>query len=163
MAFWSLAYLNRISGGLYPFDLRPFGYTFEEARAFLYAISDIGRNYYLDVQLQLDTVFPALYAFSRCLLLLWLTQPGRTSEQPLPFAARAALLIPPLATATFDYVENQGIVAMLTAGNRLTPDMVGWASFWTQVKFVAAATTELMCVAMLALAFVRWRRHAHKD
>src|SRR6476661_3899679 len=74
MMFWTLAYLRRVSGGLTPFDLRPFGYSFDEARTFLFAISDIGRNYYLDVQLQVDTVAPAVYALSRCLLLLWVTQ-----------------------------------------------------------------------------------------
>jgi len=158
MVFWTLAYLKRIAGGLAPFDMRPFGYTFEEARAFIFAIGDIGRNYYLDVQLQIDTVYPGVYALSRGLLLLWATSPGRTSERSLPFAARAALLALPLATAAFDYAENQGIAAMLTAGARLTPDMVAWASFWTQAKSLAALATELTCVALLVLVFFRWRQ-----
>src|SRR5262252_8963046 len=55
MVFGTLPYLRRTAGGLEPFDLRPFGYTPEEARALLYALSDIGRAYYADVQLQLDT------------------------------------------------------------------------------------------------------------
>ena len=33
MILGPLAYLRRISGGLLPFDLRPFGYTATEARA----------------------------------------------------------------------------------------------------------------------------------
>jgi hypothetical protein len=158
MMFWTLAYLRRVSGGLTPFDLRPFGYSFDEARAFLFAISDIGRNYYLDVQLQVDTVAPAVYALSRCLLLLWVTQAGRTSQRPLPFAARVALLALPIITVAFDYAENRGIEAMLTAGPRLTPEMVASASFWTQAKWLAAIVTELTCAALLALALVRWRR-----
>jgi hypothetical protein len=162
MVFWTLAYLRQISGGLEPFDLRPFGYTFEEARAFLFAISDIGRNYYLDVQLQVDTVYPFVYALSRGLLLLWVTQAGRTSERPLPFAARAALLILPVATAGFDYAENQGIETMLTAGARLTPEMVASASFWTQAKSLAGFATEATCVVLLGAAFVRWQRRRRK-
>src|SRR5262249_46841707 len=65
MAFRTVAYLRRVAGGLAPFDLRPFGYTVDEARALLHALSDIGRRYYADVQLQLDTASPALYALSR--------------------------------------------------------------------------------------------------
>ena len=60
MVFVTLAYLRRISGGLEPFDLRPFGYDVEEARALLAALSQIGRDYYANVQLQLDTAYPAL-------------------------------------------------------------------------------------------------------
>src|SRR5204863_8719731 len=88
MVFWTLACLRRAAGGLEPFDLRPFGYTPEEARKLLYALSSIGRAYYADVQLQLDTIYPALYALSRGLLLLWVTAPGRTAAQPLPLLAR---------------------------------------------------------------------------
>src|SRR5262244_4314433 len=134
MVFWTLAYLRRIAGGLEPFDLRPFGYTPEEARALLYALSDIGRAYYADVQLQLDTAFPALYAISRGLLLLWVTAPGRTAERPLPLPARLALLVLPLATAWFDYLENQGIAAMLATGERASDELIERTSFWTRAK-----------------------------
>ena len=157
MAFWTLAYLRRISGGLEPFDLRPFGYTVEEARALLHALSDIGRAYYADVQLQLDTAYPALYALSRALLLLWLTAPGRTAEKPLPLPARAALLALPILTASFDYFENAGIAALLAAGPQVGADLVARASFWTQAKWLTGLITEATCVALLAIAFLRWR------
>src|SRR5215467_7003921 len=88
MIFWTLAYLRRITGGLEPFDLRPLGYSVEEARTFLYALSQIGRDYYANIQLSVDNAFPATYAFSRGMLLLWLTLPGRTSDQPLPWPLR---------------------------------------------------------------------------
>src|SRR6476659_10171935 len=106
MVFWTLAYLRRISGGLAPFDLRPFGYSVEEARALLFALSQIGRDYYANIQLSLDNALPATYAISRGMLLLWLTLPGRTADRPLPWTARLALLALPSATAAFDYLEN---------------------------------------------------------
>src|SRR4051812_19189054 len=88
MVFVTLAYLRRIAGGLEPFDLRPFGYDVEEARAFLIALSPIGRDYYANVQLSLDTAYPFTYALSRGLLLWWLTVPGRVATLPVPPAAR---------------------------------------------------------------------------
>src|SRR5215813_1172209 len=142
MMFWTLAYLRRTAGGLEPFDLRPFGYTPAEARALLYALSSVGRAYYADVQLQLDTAFPAVYALSRGLLLLWLTAPGRTATRPIPLPARLALLTLPLATAWVDYVENEGIAAMLAAGERAGDELIERASFWTRAKSLAALATE---------------------
>jgi hypothetical protein len=157
MVFWTLAYLRRIAGGLEPFDLRPFGYTPDEARALLFALSSIGRTYYADVQLQLDTAYPALYALSRGLLLFWLTAPGRTASQPLPLPARLALLALPLATAWFDYFENDGIAAMLAAGPQAGDELIARTSFWTRAKSLAGLATELMCLVLAAIAFVRWR------
>jgi hypothetical protein len=157
MVFWTLAYLRRSAGGLEPFDLRPFGYTPDEARKLLHALSDIGRKYYADVQLQLDTAFPAAYAFSRGLLLLWVTAPGRTSARPLSLPARLALLILPLATAWFDFFENEGIAAMLAAGPQAGDELIERTSFWTRAKSLTALATELVCVILTAIAFVRWR------
>jgi hypothetical protein len=157
MVFWTLAYLRRIAGGLEPFDLRPFGYTPEEARALLFALSSIGRTYYADVQLQLDTAYPALYALSRGLLLLWLTAPGRTATRPIPLPARLALLTLPLATAWFDFFENEGIAAMLAAGPQAGAELIERTSFWTRAKSIAGLATELVCVTLAAIAFVRWR------
>lgn len=157
MVFWTLAYLRRTAGGLEPFDLRPFGYTPEEARALLYALSSIGRAYYADVQLQLDTAYPAVYALSRGLLLFWVTAPGRTATRPLPLPARLVLLILPLATAWFDYFENEGIAAMLAAGPQAGDELIERTSFWTRAKSLAGLATELVCVTLAAIAFVRWR------
>jgi hypothetical protein len=157
MVFGTLAYLRRLAGGLEPFDLRPFGYTPEEARALLHALSAIGRAYYADVQLQLDTAYPALYALSRALLLFWVTAPGRTAERPLPLPARLALLALPLVTAWFDFFENEGIAAMLAAGPQASDELIERTSFWTRAKSLAGLATELLCVVLAAIAFVRWR------
>ena len=137
MVFWTLAYLRRTAGGLEPFDLRPFGYTPAEARALLYALSSIGRTYYADVQLQFDTAYPAVYALSRGLLLFWVTAPGRTATRPLPLLARLGLLLLPLATAWFDYFENEGIAAMLAAGPQAGDELIERTSFWTRAKSLA--------------------------
>jgi hypothetical protein len=163
MMFWTLAYLRRIAGGLEPFDLRPFGYTPEEARALLFALSSIGRTYYADVQLQLDTAYPALYALSRGLLLFWLTAPGRTAARPLPLPARLALLMLPLATAWFDYFENEGIAAMLAAGPQASDELIERTSFWTRAKSITGLATELVCIILAAIAFVRWRHQRQSE
>jgi hypothetical protein len=109
------------------------------------------------VQLQLDTAYPALYAISRGLLLFWLTAPGRTAARPLPLPARLALLVLPLATAWFDYFENEGIAAMLAAGPQAGDELIERTNSWTRAKSIAGLATELVCVILAAIAFVRWR------
>ena len=156
MMYGTLAYLRRIAGGLQPFDLRPFGYNVAEARAFLAALSEIGREYYANVQLSLDTAYPFTFALSRGLLLIWLTMPGRVADRPLSFAARAALVAVPIITAAFDYIENGYIAEMLSTGPQVSAEVVAWASFWTQAKSLAALVTETLCILLAAFAFTRW-------
>jgi hypothetical protein len=163
MLFGPLAHLRHMAGGLEPFDLRPFGYTVEEARAFLFAISELGRDYYVNVQLQLDAIYPATYALSRGLLLWWLTQPGRVADRPLPLAARLTLLALPLLTAALDYRENEGIAAMLQAGRQVDAEVVAQASFWTRAKSIAGFATEATSVLLLLFVFGRWWHRRYGD
>ena len=65
MFFGPLAYLSRLAGGESPFDIRPMGYSYEEAYAFLRAIGERGRRYYANRELLLDMFYPPLYAISR--------------------------------------------------------------------------------------------------
>jgi hypothetical protein len=89
--------------------------------------------------------------------LLWLTAPGRTAQRPIPLPVRIALLALPLLAAWFDYAENNAIAAMLTAGPQVGSDLVARASFWTQAKWLAGLLTEVTCVMLLAIAFIRHR------
>ena len=84
MFFGTLAHLQALTGGAAPFDIRPLGYSYEEARSFLTAIGQQGRAYYLNRQLILDTVYPPFYAVSRALALWWLTMPGRLYDGAMP-------------------------------------------------------------------------------
>jgi hypothetical protein len=72
MFFGPLAHLSRLASGLTPFDIRSRGYSYAEARAFLEAIGQQGRRYYVSPELVIDTVYPPLCAVSRGLALWWL-------------------------------------------------------------------------------------------
>ena len=45
MFFGPLAHLSRLAGGVSPFDIRPMGYSYDEAYAFLKAIGKQRRHY----------------------------------------------------------------------------------------------------------------------
>jgi hypothetical protein len=158
MVFGTLAHLSAAAEGAQPFDLRPLGYSLGEARALLTMLGEAGRAYYAEVQLALDTVYPATYALSRALAILWLTMPGRLRAEPLVPALRWVLIVPPVAAAGFDYWENSLIAKMLAAGPTVSDDLVRMASMATQMKSIAGALAELTMVGFAFVVFVRRRR-----
>lgn len=139
MVLWSLPYLQRLAGGLVPFDLRPMGYAPAEARALVTALGAAGAGFYLNTQQWLDTAYPALLA--AVLVLAF----RRLARGWLVWGLGAAAVL----AAVFDYLENRGVAAMLRAGPAaLTDTMVDSASRWTLWK---SATSTLVFVALLLL------------
>lgn len=108
MALWSMPYIVAEAGGLMPFDMRPTGYDTEQAVAFLGAISDAGRAFYLDTQHVLDLFYPGLMGAALFLAIVQL------------FAHKGAVMryglaVTALIGAGFDYLENARVAAMLRA------------------------------------------------
>ncbi|ABD53631.1 hypothetical protein [Jannaschia sp. CCS1] len=138
-----LWYVELIPGadGLHPFDSRFFGYTAEEGRTYLNALSDEARQIYLtDIRL-LDTVFPiSLTALLAGLMIRW-TKGGWRGLAILPLGYLAA-----------DLVENAR-VARLLAQDDVTSQMILAASTATVAKYGAL----MVSVIALGAAFVTTR------
>jgi hypothetical protein len=149
MVGWTLPAITIAAGGEPPFDLRPAGYGFEEAHAFLAALGNDGIAFYRDVQHRLDLVFPGLLAATLWFALAAL-MPVRT------VAGRLVLAAVVLPVAAFDWLENAGVSAMLAAGAEgLTPKMVADASRWTVAK--SLASTLVLSLLLLLLVRGGWR------
>ncbi len=158
MIFGTIPRLHHLAAGQLPFDLRPGGYDPADAHSLLNALGDRGRALYSRVQLPIDMVYPATYALSRALLLWWLTVQGRLSERPVPLLGRLSLMALPVATAAFDYRENAGIAAMLADGSAAGGDLIASTSIMTQAKLALGFATEVLCVVLIVIAAMRWRR-----
>jgi hypothetical protein len=157
MFFGPLAHLTRIAGGLMPFDIRPRGYSYLEAHAFLEAIGEQGRRYYAIPELVIDTFYPPLYAVSRGLALWWLTMPGRVREYPVPLKVRYALIAVPIFMASLDLVENGCIAVMFWTWPDLSHGLVEVSSLATRLKIMAGALTEALMGALAVICLMRWR------
>ena len=155
MFFGPLAHLSRLSGGMTPFDIRPSGYSYAEARAFLEAIGAEGRAYYASPELILDAFYPPLYAVSRGLALWWLTMPGHIGKAPVPLNVRCALIAVPILMATLDVVENACVAVMLWTWPDLSNAVVELSGFATQVKIIAGALTEMLMAGLAIVWLVR--------
>jgi hypothetical protein len=156
MFFGPLGHLTHLAGGLTPFDIRPKGYSYAEARAFLEAIGEQGRRYYLSPELVIDTFYAPLYAVSRGLALWWLTMLGRVREAPVPLKVRYALIAVPILMATLDLVENGCIAVMLWTWPDLSHGLVEVSSVATRVKIMAGVLTEALMGALAVIWLMRW-------
>ena len=153
MVGWSLPRIASAAGGVTPFDMRPTGYSYDDALAFLRAITPEGRDFYLSVQHRLDLVYPPLLGLSLGLALWHLLGPARA-------AIRIASIILCLAVTSTDLWENVQVAALL----QLDPDAVGKemvvrASTTTITKsLLTTLAMSAMIVALMARALSR-RRH----
>ena len=150
MVTWSLPRIAADAGGLRAFDLRPMGYTFAEAKEFLASLSPEGTQFYLNTQHRLDILYPGLMALTLA-LGLWHLLRGA------PAFVRLALLVPPVLSAVFDFLENAHVSALLSAGaSGVTADMVAASSRATVLKSVLGAVAV---ASLLTVAAVRQARH----
>ncbi len=151
MVLWSLPYIAGEAGGLLPFDLRPSGYSEAEARAFLAALSEDGRRFYLGTQHRLDLVYPALLAATLG-LAIWRLFPK------LPAFARAALALVPAMGSAYDYLENARVAGLLAMGAEATGEAVAAASRATLFKSgLTSAGFALLLLGLVLAGLRRWR------
>jgi len=150
---WSAPYIAAQAGGALIFDLRPMGYSFTEAEAFLQALTPEGASFYRAIQLRLDLLYPVLLAATICWALLWLMPPWK---------GRALVLLAPILAMVFDYAENVFIHRMLLVGAEgLTPELVSRASLFSQLKAAFSTVSFLLLLAVITVwAYRRFRQPA---
>lgn len=154
MIAWTLPEISADAGGLPAFDLRPMGYSTEEARAFLSALSDAGRALYLGPQALLDLAYPALLA---AVLTMGVTVMLRPGFRWLRWATAAA----GIAGAGCDYLENMLVRGLLRADPAaVTDSALRAASTATILK--SAFSTLAFTLFLVSLAIWAWRRLRRK-
>lgn len=140
----TLAHLQATSG-VPPFDMRPFGYSPQEAKDLLAALGSAGRSYYLTRQLPLDALYPALLAIT-----LIATNNGCGAHLIHKTVIRIGGFFAVIA-AIADYSENLGIAIMILRWPTLPDALVHATSVASIVK--ATATTCAVLITLVILAF----------
>ena len=93
MLIWTLPRITAAADGHVPFDMRPGGYSFDDAREFLTCLQPDGRTIYLGPQAVLDLIYPGLLAIVLTISLWTLTRSYRfvvrlfMSQRPFSAAA----------------------------------------------------------------------------
>ncbi|HSV88936.1 MAG TPA: hypothetical protein VLH61_09875 [Bacteroidales bacterium] len=101
-----------------------FGFSIEQAYAFLSHLGVDGRKAYLTTQMWVDSVYPLIYGFMLALIIgkIHAATPGLTKKYK-------RLNLVPIAAAFADYLENTGIIVMLLA----YPAKIGFAAHLASV------------------------------
>lgn len=143
----TLSHIEAVSGQL-PFDMRPLGYSQQDAAALLSGLGVEGRSYYLTHQLPLDTAYPALLALNLVSLMRWFGQ-----VMPNSVLVRVGIILS-VGAALCDYCENLGIVVMILNWSDLSGFLVFACSFATVVKSVLT-TMAVMLVLLIGVLAAR--------
>ena len=147
MVLWSLPLVSEMADGGVPFDMRPGGYSFEEAQMFLTATNNEGRDFYLNIQQLLDFFYPTLFAISVAIPLAHLV--------PRYWGWSLALLA--IAAGVFDHLENSAVSIMLRAEPDLvTEAMVSSANNWTLAKSVSTSIVSIALLIVLCRKGITW-------
>lgn len=154
MLLYSIPSLMAFSGGLKIMDMLPGGYDLLYVRSLFSALGEAGRNFYLTVQLPLDLVYPGLFGISYALLLAYLLKKlGKLQSRYF------YLVYLPLLGGFFDYLENIGILTLLTRYPDLTNGLVQVTSFFTVSKSVISS---LFFVSLFILLLIWGARFLFK-
>ena len=108
MLFYTIPVVQSYAPEMKVFDLLPAGYSYDYAIKLLSSLGDKGREEYLNTQLPLDFIYPALFSISSCLLLAWLFLKRNNKDSRIFY-----LCFVPIFAGVFDYLENIQIVVMI--------------------------------------------------
>jgi hypothetical protein len=147
----TLAQIQAVSGQV-PFDMRPVGYSPQDATALLEGLGVEGRQYYLQRQIPLDTLYPALLALTLIFAMRWFGE--RIANEQLVSVG----IILSVGAALCDYAENLGIAAMIWSWPKL-PDALVYASSAATISKSVLTTIAVMYLVFMGCLWV-WRGNA---
>lgn len=132
------------TNGMKLLDMMPLGYDLDYVNALFNTLGPKGREVYLYRQLPVDMVYPALFGISYYLLLAYFLKKLNKFNSKLFYFC----LLPPFAGLA-DYLENIGIISLLTNYPNLTSGMVTTTAFFSLLK--SAGTTLYFMILLVTL------------
>ena len=133
------------SDGMKLMDMLPTGYDMGYVSTLLSTLGEEGRKTYLFHQIPMDMIYPLLFGISYSLLLAYFLNKLNRLNSSLFY-----LCLLPLAAGVFDYLENAGIIMMLTSYPNLSASSVTMTNFFTILK--SGTTTIYFGVLLITLA-----------
>lgn len=132
------------AGGMKLLDMMPLGYNTAYVVELMTKLGEAGRKSYLYYQIPVDFVYPFLFGLSYSLLLAYLL---RRLQKLDTWMIYFCLL--PILAGLADYLENFGIVYLLSTFPALPNGIIHITSVFSVVK--SAATTGYFVILILML------------
>jgi len=120
MIFITIPKVMVFSGDLKILDMMPTGYDLDYVNALFNALGEKGRETYLYQQIPVDMIYPFLFGISNSLILaFFLNKMGKLDS------VFFYVTLLPLLAGIADYMENFGIVVMLTSFPDVSAEVAG--------------------------------------
>lgn len=141
MLLFSVPKIAQYSNGKEILDLLPTGYSADYVRELFEILGSSGREVYLFKQIPLDMIYPALFAITYSLLLALILRNIFPKENKIQY-----LSLVPILAGVFDYLENIGIIIMLS----IYPSFIVWlanlTSIFTVLKSIITALVFFLLI-----------------
>ncbi len=109
MLLYTIPNVMNHANGMKLLDMQPTGYNAEYAKNLFDNLGAIGREAYLFRQIPVDMIYPLLFAVTYSLLLTFLFKKSFNPKSKIN-----GLSLIPIVGGLFDYLENVGIIIMLS-------------------------------------------------
>lgn len=150
MLLYSIPKVLEYSGDMKILDMMPTGYDAEYAQKLFETLGETGRAIYLFQQIPLDMVYPGLFAISFSLLLAFLFKKAFSATSKIQ-----NLTLLPIFAGLFDYLENMGIIIMLTSYPEIYAGVVRVTNIFSISKSVLTTIVFVLIISSLVRIFGR--------
>jgi len=141
MIFITIPKVMAFSGELKLLDMMPTGYDLDYINALFSALGEKGHEIYLYQQIPVDMIYPFLFGISNSLIMaFFLNKMGKLDSVFFYFT------LLPLIAGMADYLENIGIVLMLTSFPDVSP---GVASLTNVFSITKSITTTIFFIVLI--------------
>jgi len=143
MIFITIPKVMVFSGELKLLDMMPLGYDLDYVNSLFNALGEEGRETYLHQQLPVDMIYPFLFGISNSLILaFFLNKIGKLDS------VFFYVTLLPLLAGIADYMENFGIVVMLTSFPDVSPVIASLTNVFSITKSV---TTTIFFIVLIMI------------
>ena len=129
MVFGTIPHVTSFADDIKLLDMMPTGYDFNYVTILLASLGPSGRSAYLQQQIPLDMIYPLLFAVTYFLLLALVLKQVVKPQSVLFYLCFISVLV-----GIFDYLENIGIIMLLTSYPDISKLLTQTTNFFTLGK-----------------------------
>jgi hypothetical protein len=153
MLFYTIPIVTNFANGMEIFDLQPTGFSSNYALTLLEGLGAEGRDYYLYRQIPLDMIYPSLFGISFSLLLNYIFKKAKLCSKYY------ILTLIPLFAGLFDYIENIGIILMLTSYPSFSSLLANVTSLFSILKSISTTLFFLLLfIGFIRLILIKYKK-----
>lgn len=130
-----------------------FGFRPDQAHYLLSSYGEAGRQGYITTLAVVDSLYPFVYGGLMALSMSWILKMTGFQGTPLQ-----KLNLLPVTAMLFDFLENAGILSLLTQFPQKIPFLAGFTSIMGMAKWVLVILSILIIIGMAFWGLIRFVR-----